>query len=350
MDRGFDKYLKDNNNVTPYDLGVSSKDRIKEYLGIDGKQDVPEVISKPSNHIVDTNLQLTQESSQSLHFPQEDKPSKPISLLPVLQPLEPTKSLEPKEPIESKESGTSTGMKPVDPLISPIQPPSPPPLPKEVPILSAPTPSSSRPASVQLVPPITLENRTSTTEPEMLEKQQSGDMSDSTDLSECKTIDELLDRTGMQEYKEDFAKLNCVSIHDLFELNEEELKEFMKFGHRKKLLEIRRQIDPLYSFLTDISHLEYYNNFKELGFDSIWSIMGITKDCQEKLGLSDETMNELLEKKEAFGENNKPDVDNCRELMDLKEESNSKPILTMLFSDETADRLIKVGMKVEFEY
>lgn len=326
-------------------MGVSSKDRIKEYLGIEPKQDLPKVYSQSSNHVVDTNLQLTEES-QSQHLPQEDIPLKPVSLLPQLQPLEPTLSVEPKEPIEPKESGTTTVVKPVDPLISPVKAPSPPPLPKEIPILSV----SSRPSSVQLTPVISLENRNSIIEPEIMEKQQSVELSDSTDLSECKTVDELLDRTGMQEYKENFAKLNCVSIHDLFDLNEEELKEFMKFGHRKKLLEIRRQIDPLYSFLTDISHLEYYASFKELGFDSIWSIMGITKSCQEKLGLSDEEMTELLEKKETFVENNKPDVDNCRELMDLKEDSNSEPILTMLFSEETADRLIKVRMEVGFDY
>ena len=98
----------------------------------------------------------------------------------------------------------------------------------------------------------------------------------------------------------------------------------MKFGHRKRLIDTLCQIDPLYSFLTLIDHHDYYEKFKDLGFDSIWSLLGITKECQSVFELNDEEMDHLLEKKEKFMKDNTPDIDNMKELIGLKEDSDSE--------------------------
>ena len=49
----------------------------------------------------------------------------------------------------------------------------------------------------------------------------------------------------------------------------------MKFGHRKRLAEMLRQLDCLSTFLSEIGLESHKTQLKELGFESIWSILGV---------------------------------------------------------------------------
>lgn len=311
LERGFDKYLKDYNNETPYDLGRASNERIRELLGIEEE--------------VETEYHLN-EGSQVSSFSsviEEDWSFKPTEKLPPLPVLEVEEAV-------------------AEPPISPI--PLPPlTIPKEsVPIVPSPTPPA---LSVVTSPVSAMEGRPSIVESVELEKNSSMELAEETDLTDCKTVEDLLNRLGFQEYTESFAKLNCVMVDDLYRVSEKQMKDFMKFGHRIKLCEVLRQLDPLFSFLSSLGWLDRYEQFEQLAFMSIWSILAITRDCRETLGLADEEMEELVKARDAFEESKKTELINCPTLMDLKEESDSKPILLMLFSEETTDRLIHVGME-----
>ena len=213
--------------------------------------------------------------------------------------------------------------------------------------LPVPSCSSSRPSSIQVSSTPISSDRQSVT-PTITETSESGsekpqpESNKSKDYSQYKTVNELLECLGLQEYEGDFAQLPVVEVSELFMIKEDKLKTFMKFGHRKRLIDTLCQIDPLYSFLTLIDHHDYYEKFKDLGFDSIWSLLGITKECQSVFELNDEEMDHLLEKKEKFMKDNTPDIDNMKELIGLKEDSDSEPILCIFFSEETATRLKNV--------
>ena len=285
-------------------------------------------------------------------------PSSSASSQPVMPAVYPSFSSSSSIPIPQSPSISSSSSIPIPQSSSSSMPlstsslPLPPPQSRPSSIqlsssLPVPSCSSSRPSSIQVSSTPISSDRQSVT-PTITETSESGsekpqpESNKSKDYSQYKTVNELLECLGLQEYEGDFAQLPVVEVSELFMIKEDKLKTFMKFGHRKRLIDTLCQIYPLYSFLTLIDHHDYYEKFKDLGFDSIWSLLGITKECQSVFELNDEEMDHLLEKKEKFMKDNTPDIDNMKELIGLKEDSDSEPILRIFFSEETATRLKNV--------
>ena len=69
----------------------------------------------------------------------------------------------------------------------------------------------------------------------------------------------------------------------------------MKFGHRKRLAEMLRQLDCLSTFLSEIGLESHKTQLKELGFESIWSILGVNPEYAERMGLTDEEMKRWID-------------------------------------------------------
>ena len=165
-------------------------------------------------------------------------------------------------------------------------------------------------------------------------------------LANCKTVGELLSAVGMSEYLDALTKYNVVDVKDMCQLSEEDLKDIgLKFGHRKKLIEIMTQTDPLYAFLRKCNLQKHYKELYELGFDCNWSLMGITEDYRDKMGLSEEEMARVIVCRDALIAEKREEIENLPEFKDLKGSSSSKPVLSLMFSDSRADSLMDVSEK-----
>ena len=89
--------------------------------------------------------------------------------------------------------------------------------------------------------------------------------------------------------------------------------------------------------------MAHYETFKEMGFDNIWSLMGVQESHRERLGLSEEEMQQVLKSRDALVESSKSVIVRIPELQKVTDSSESKPILRQIFSDERADEVISVG-------
>ena len=88
---------------------------------------------------------------------------------------------------------------------------------------------------------------------------------------------------------------------DLFAVNEEDFKEMgMKFGHRKRLVEMLRLLDCLSTFLSEIGLEDHKAQLKQLGFESIWSILGVEPEYAETMHLTQEEMSRWMEHKKTL--------------------------------------------------
>ena len=163
-------------------------------------------------------------------------------------------------------------------------------------------------------------------------------------LANCKTVGELLSAVGMSEYLDALTSYHVVDVKDMYQLSEEDLKNIgLKFGHRKKLIEIMTQTDPLYAFLRRCDLQKHYKELYELGFDCNWSLMGITEDYRDKMGLSEEEMRRAIACRDALIAEKREEIENLPEFKDLKGSSSSKPVLSLMFSDSRADSLMDVS-------
>lgn len=163
------------------------------------------------------------------------------------------------------------------------------------------------------------------------------------DLKKCSSIRDFLSAVGLQEYIESFDAAHIVDTKDMFKLSEDDFKRLgVKFGHRKRLIEVLASIDPLYSFLQDAKLMDKYKRFKELGFDNIWSLMGIQESYQEKLELTKEEMDRVIASRNALMESSKSTLEKLPELQRITDSTESKPILMLIFSSERADSIISV--------
>lgn len=157
-------------------------------------------------------------------------------------------------------------------------------------------------------------------------------------------MDEFLALCDMTEYSSLFHEKNVITMDDLLNITESDIKQMkVKFGHRKKIIELLCSMDCLYDFLQKAGLIEHYKRMKELGFDSVWSLMGIEESYREKLGFSEEEMKKVMEAKTKLVESKKGELEKTPELADLSENASSKPILSLLFSDEKAKELMEVG-------
>ena len=89
--------------------------------------------------------------------------------------------------------------------------------------------------------------------------------------------------------------------HDLYALSEEDFKTMgVKFGHRKRLVELLGDSDCLRQFLGRIGLAEREESLRALGFESVWSLLGVNASYTEKMGLSEDEMRRWLCEKEGL--------------------------------------------------
>ena len=162
-------------------------------------------------------------------------------------------------------------------------------------------------------------------------------------LESCGSTREFLHALGLTEYADAFETAGLRDVHALMRLSEDDFRAMgVKFGHRKKLIEVLSKMDPLYAFLQEGQLMAHYETFKEMGFDNIWSLMGIQESHRERLGLSEEEMQQVLKRRDALIESSKSAIERIPELQKVADSSESKPILLQIFSSERADEVISV--------
>lgn len=89
--------------------------------------------------------------------------------------------------------------------------------------------------------------------------------------------------------------------HDLYALSEDDFKTMgVKFGHRKRLVELLGDSDCLRKFLDRIGLSEREEALRELGFESVWSLLGVDAAYTEKMGLTEDEMRRWLVEKEGL--------------------------------------------------
>ena len=340
LDRGFDPDIPDNNGVTPRHLGASANDRIKEHLGLLPEMTESEISMVPN--VSSSHLDLSA-PSDDLYSPLSHTSILSSSKEYVLSPIPVLHTdISPATPSSSSAQASPRSVKPT--LTSP-------PLPLSFQPSPIPTPSFTRPLTptpTTTVPPSD-EPKNTFFEGEV-EPVESGNRSENAEradrpvsLRSYQSVSELLNALGMSEYLDVLTSHNVVNVSDMFQLSEEDLKTFkLKFGHRKKLIEIMTNTDVLYKFLSSIQLLSHYKELYELGFDSMWSLLGISEDYREKMGLSEEEMQRVIEARDALIKEKKAEIDALPEFKDLKGSSSSKPVLSLMFSDTRADMLIDV--------
>ena len=148
----------------------------------------------------------------------------------------------------------------------------------------------------------------------------------------------------MLEYEELFRANHLETMEDLLNATEADFRRMkVKFGHRKKILELLCMMDVLYSFLQKAELISHYRAMKELGFDNVWCLLGIEESCREKLGFTEEEMKKVMEVRAKLEEAKMGELEKLPELADLSDNTDSKPILCLLFSEEKAEQLMDVG-------
>ena len=163
-------------------------------------------------------------------------------------------------------------------------------------------------------------------------------------LESCGSTREFLRALGLTEYVDTFESAGLLDTHALMRLSEDDFRAMgVKFGHRKKLIEVLSKMDPLYAFLQEGGLMAHYETFKEMGFDNIWSLMSIQESHRERLGLSEEEMQLVLKRRDALVESSKSAIERIPELQKVTDSSESKPILLQIFSSERADEVISNG-------
>lgn len=163
-------------------------------------------------------------------------------------------------------------------------------------------------------------------------------------LRACRTVADFLGLCGMLEYEELFRANHLETMEDLLNATEADFRRMkVKFGHRKKILELLCMMDVLYSFLQKAELISHYRAMKELGFDNVWCLLGIEEGCREKLGFTEEEMKKVMEARAKLEEAKMGELEKLPELADLSDNTDSKPILCLLFSEEKAEQLMDVG-------
>ena len=341
LDRGFDPDIPDNNGVTPRSLGASANDRIKEHLGLLPEMTESEISMIPNASSSHLDLSAPSDDLYSplsrtsiLSSPKEYVLS-PIPVLPAdISPATPSSSSAQTSPRPGKPARPSSPL-PLAFQPSPLQP------------LSSSSSSYSRPVVSQ--PADDAKSPLGDGKPEPGEAGTRAEAAERAghpvSLRSYQSVSEFLSALGMAEYLDVLTSHGVETVADMFQLSEEDLKTLgLKFGHRKKLIEIMINTDELYKFLSGVQLLGHYKELAELGFDSMWSLMGISEDYREKMGLSEEEMQRVIQARDALIEEKKSEIDALPEFKDLKGSSSSKPVLSLMFSDARADMLIDVGL------
>ena len=364
LERGFNPDQENYNGVTPRQMGEGASDRIKEHLGLlhetveeAEKEEVNELVEDPQD-LQPCEVKVEPVVSQSSGVKESSTlPLPPLPSVTTALPL-PTVSTSTALPLPTSTPLSVSTSTPVS-THSSLPPISTTPLttstcPVQLPPRHDLTPSESlqRPLSVP-VGGISLPTNitVSTSRPQSVEMTDRLPISEPVntpiqpcDLKKCTTVRDFLTAVGLQEYIEPFEAAHVVNIKDMFKFSEEGFKKLgVKFGHRKRLIEVLASIDPLYSFLQEGKLMDKYDRFKELGFDNIWSLMGIQESYQEKLGLTKEEMERAITSRNLLIESSKSMIEKLPELQRITDSTESKPILMLIFSSERADSVISVS-------
>lgn len=341
LDRGFDPDIPDNNGVTPRSLGASANDRIKEHLGLLPEMTESEISMVPnasSSHLdlsaPSDDLYSPLSRNSMLSSSPKEYVLSPIPVLPAdISPATPSSSSAQTSPRPAK------AVRPSSPLPLAFQP---------SPLPPASSASASYPRSVASQP---AEDVKTPLGESKAEPGESGVRAEAAERAghpvsprSFQSVSEFLNALGMAEYLDVLSSHGVETVADMFQFSEEDLKMLgVKFGHRKKLIEIMTNTDELYRFLSGVQLLGHYKELAELGFDSMWSLMGISEEYREKMGLSEEEMQRVIQARDALIEEKKSEIDALPEFKDLKGSSSSKPVLSLMFSDARADMLMDVG-------
>lgn len=297
LERGFDPDLPNFAGVTPRQLGEAASDRIKEHLGL---------LNDPSDaHETSSDVPVT-----------PTVPTVPITSTVVQGPAQGSIQGPSQGPSQGSSQGPSQG-----PSQVPTQVPS------QVPTQGSTQVLSQAPSQTPSLPPAP-------------SRAEEGPVA----LESCGSTREFLRALGLTEYVDTFESAGLLDTHALMRLSEDDFRAMgVKFGHRKKLIEVLSKMDPLYAFLQEGGLMAHYETFKEMGFDNIWSLMSIQESYRERLGLSEEEMQLVLKRRDALVESSKSTIERIPELQKVTDSSESKPILLQIFSSERADEVISVG-------
>ena len=324
--------------MTPRGLGASANDRIKEHLGLLPEMTESEVSMVPNASSTQLDLSAP---SDDLYSPLSHGSALSSSKEFVLSPLPVLPAdISPASPSSPTASGS-----PRPPAFTPSPPlPAPLPAPLSVPAPTAAFARALQPSSSSSAAQPGEEARSAQAEGGEAEGGEAERAAHPASLRSFGSLSEFLSALGMAEYLGVLTSHGVEKVTDMFQLSEEDLKTLgLKFGHRKKLIEIMTNTDALYRFLSGAQLLGHYKELWELGFDSMWSLMGISEDYREKMGLSEEEMQRVIKARDALIEEKKAEIDALPEFKDLKGSSSSKPVLSLMVSDARADMLIDVG-------
>lgn len=74
----------------------------------------------------------------------------------------------------------------------------------------------------------------------------------------------------------------------------------LKFGHRKRMMDMIHRMDDLGKFLEKTNLLSHKKQLLELGFGVVWSLLGVKAEYAEKMGLNEEEMKAFLKGQETL--------------------------------------------------
>lgn len=192
-------------------------------------------------------------------------------------------------------------------------------------------------------------------EPVVAAEEEKGTEGDDCQLWPSSTVHELLSAYGLQEYQELFDSevsegggddvQGFYYCHDLYSLSEEDFKSMgVKFGHRKRLVELLRNTDCLTQFLEKIELIDRAQQFRNLGFESIWSILGVKEEYREKMELTEEEMQRwLAEKERMVGVKRGADRKAVPPVPVVRNDESSEKVLRLIFSESETKRIMAVG-------
>ena len=119
----------------------------------------------------------------------------------------------------------------------------------------------------------------------------------------------------------------------------------LKFGHRKRLMDLIHRLDCLGSFLEATHLLAHKKRLLELGFGSVWSLLGVKAEYAEKMELNEEEMAAFLKGLETLvGVEVWAEVQTPPPLPSLGMNDSCEPLLRLIFDEENTQRIMTVGV------
>ena len=117
----------------------------------------------------------------------------------------------------------------------------------------------------------------------------------------------------------------------------------VKFGHRKRLVELLGDSDCLRQFLGRIGLAARVEELRGLGFESVWSLLGVEASYREKMGLSEEEMARWLREKEGLvGARRAVHAQTAPPIPAVRNDESCEKLLRLIFSEAETRRIMAV--------